>query len=352
MPNKWDQYASSPQQAPANNWDQYASSPATTPPAASPAPQKGFMDTLADAGVPGMDVAKGLVKGAAGTVANIDQAARKYLPAFMTNQNFGFGKPTDIEAEQKFAQPENTAQKIGKYAEQAGEYLLPGAGEEKAAAGLAKAFPAVGKAAAPMARIATKALGSGAVGAAQGNGFGTGAAIGAVGGALPEAISAIPTRAKAGQLFDSVMEDAKDQPVNLTNSMPFLERTQQLASSGAAPFRPADMLFSRSNQINPILYPEARDFASNISRMSAAEKMGINPQMQAEAGKLSRAFNKDIGTAAENVGRGEDYAKAMKDYARASALRENSIKAGKIAGKSALAAAGAGGLYGLARAFK
>jgi len=65
-----------------------------------------------------------------------------------------------------------------------------------------------------LARIATKSLGSGVVGAGQGTGFGTGAAIGAVGGALPEITALVPTKAKAGKVFQSVMEDAKGQPVS------------------------------------------------------------------------------------------------------------------------------------------
>jgi len=350
MAEPWKNYSAPAAPEDSGPWSKYAAPATSAPPqvapaAASPAPQKGFMETAAEGFSPQMDVAKGVIKGAAGTLANVDEAARKHLPAFMTKQWFGFGQPTDIEKEKQFAQPQNIGEKIGKYGEQAGEYLLPGGAEEKAASSLVKAFPQAGKAAAPLARIATKSLGSGVVGAGQGTGFGTGAAIGAVGGALPEVTALVPTKAKAGKVFQSVMEDAKDQPISLTNSMPYLQRVQELGERGATQPRVTQQLFSRAGQENPILYPEARDFASNLSRMSAADRMAINPTMAREVGNASKAFNQDVGAAASAVGRGEDYSRAMRDYARAAALREGTIKAAKAAAKYGLPAAGAG--YGL-----
>ncbi len=169
-------------------------------------------------------------------------------------------------------------------------------------------------------------------------------ALGALDTAAPERglIAQIPSRARAGRTFESVMQSAKDQPVTLTRSMPFLERTQQLASRGAAPVRAADQLFQRVNTVNPLNYPEARDFASNLSGLSAAEKMAANPTMQRSVGQLSHAFNEDVGDAAAAAGRGEDYANAMKEYRRASQLRN---AGGKIA-KWAIPAAVGGGATG------
>lgn len=161
------------------------------------------------------------------------------------------------------------------------------------------------------------------------------------GPAAESGINAIPSRKAAGKMFQSVMEDAGSQPVNLQRALEPLERTQQLAERGAAPVRAADQLFKRVNTVNPLTYREARDFASNLSGLSRAEQGEMNPVMQAQVRKLSQAFNGDIGDAASAVGRGEDYTNAMKEYAQAQKLRNIGGKVLKYG--SAAAVTGVGG---------
>jgi len=155
----------------------------------------------------------------------------------------------------------------------------------------------------------------------------------------------IPTRAKASKVFESVMQDAGNQPVNLTRAMAPLERAQQLSARGGGTVAAADNLYKRINTVNPLDYREARDWASNLSRISGQDKMSASPALRAEVGKLSHAFNEDIGDTAASVGRGEDYAKAMRDYRRASVFND----AAKTAAKWAIPAAAGGGAlsYGL-----
>lgn len=167
-----------------------------------------------------------------------------------------------------------------------------------------------------------------------------------MGGPVADAgMQAIPSRAAASKLFESVMQDAADVPVNLTQSMSPLERTQQLASRGASPVRAADQLFQRAQTVNPITYREARDFSSNLSRQSVAEKMATNPTMQRAVGDLSQAFKSDIGTAADTVGRGQDYRSAMQEYARAMSVRDAGLFAAKKVAPKIAAAAGTGAAY-------
>jgi hypothetical protein len=154
----------------------------------------------------------------------------------------------------------------------------------------------------------------------------------------------IPTRAKAGKVFDSVMQDAGDQPVNLTRAMAPLERAQQLSARGGGNVAAADNLYKRINTVNPLDYREARDWASNLSRISGQDKMSASPALRAQVARLSHAFNEDIGDTASSVGRGEDYAKAMRDYRRASVFNN----AAKTAAKWAIPAAAGGGALGYA----
>lgn len=158
-----------------------------------------------------------------------------------------------------------------------------------------------------------------------------------------EAIQAIPSAKAAGKMFDSVMADAGDLPVTLQHSMNPLERTQQLASRGAAPIRVADQLFQRVNTVNPMTYKEGRDFASNISSLSAGDKMNMNGPMKSAVGELRGAFHQDLANTADTVGRGQDYLSAVQEYARAMGLRDTARNVGLFAVKKALPLAGAAG---------
>ncbi|HXF12277.1 MAG TPA: hypothetical protein VN517_03945 [Terriglobales bacterium] len=160
----------------------------------------------------------------------------------------------------------------------------------------------------------------------------------------------VPTRAKAGKLFNKVMDSAGDQPVTISpNTMAPLERTQQLAMAGGKPFGAADKLYQRIQTINPLTYREARDFSQNMS-LSPEEKMGLKKSMRYEVPRLAKSFNEDVGNAAAAAGKGEEYGNAMNMYRRAS--RNASIGKGllKYGGRAALGAAGAGGLYEVGKA--
>ena len=141
-----------------------------------------------------IDLAKGVGKGALSTVSVADDWARQHLPAFMTNSNFGFGPPADLARLHEATQTHNTAQAIGKGAEQIGEFFIPGTGLEEGAANVAaKVAPKLTTA----ARIAGAATTAGAVNKMQGGSFSGGAAAGAAGAALAAGIkAAAPTIAE------------------------------------------------------------------------------------------------------------------------------------------------------------
>ena len=94
----------------------------------------------------------------------------------------------------------------------------------------------------------------------------------------------------------------------------------------------------------PLLYQEARDFASNLGRLSAKDWSSVNPVIGAEIHKLRIALNAAVGKTAGSVGQGETYHAAMREYARASGRAAVAQKAKKEAVKWAvpagLAAAG------------
>jgi len=161
---------------------------------ASPESHPPGYETMRDIvqGIPQALVGAG--KGLHHTISSADEFMRAHAPAFMTNEWFGFGKPTDIAKEREYEKPEGTAQNIGYGGEQAAEFLAPGGLEEKGAAKLAELAPKLGKVAKPLARMITSGIGSGAVNTAQGGSPTTGALLGAGGTGAGELLhAAAPT---------------------------------------------------------------------------------------------------------------------------------------------------------------
>jgi len=157
---------------------------------------------------------------------------------------------------------------------------------------------------------------------------------GGVDAALPgrSPIGRIPTRAHAGQVLESVKNRIGNQPVSLTRSLPVLERAQQLSERGHGTIGALDNLYKRANTTNPLDYAEARDRASAISSLTGQDKMAATKTLQREAKNFSHAFNDDIGDTAAQHGLGDEYSKGMKEYRRASQIRNGLIKTAKYGG--------------------
>jgi len=146
-------------------------------------------------------------------------------------------------------------------------------------------------------------------------------------------LAQIPTRARAGEKFQTVMSAAKDQPVSLTRASEPLMRAFDLSERGAQLPKVVRQLVRRTTEpdASPLTYSEARDFASNMSRMSSKDVQSLTPAMRSQVGKTSKALNADVGDTASSVGQGENYANAMREYARASNLRKAMVGAAKYA---------------------
>jgi hypothetical protein len=91
----------------------------------------------------------------------------------------------------------------------------------------------------------------------------------------------------------------------------------------------------------PINFPEARDFYSNVSKatakpgfLRAAIENPKRPAFRYNAGNVREAMNSDLTDAAQSIGRGDDYAAAMKEARQAAKMKSAAKKLG-------IAAAGA-----------
>ncbi|HEY1804954.1 MAG TPA: hypothetical protein VGG45_10790 [Terracidiphilus sp.] len=68
--------------------------------------------------------ATGAAKSVMSTLSGTDEFARKHLPAVLTNSDFGFGPPADLDKEKQNLTPEGTGENIGSGLEDLGEFLL------------------------------------------------------------------------------------------------------------------------------------------------------------------------------------------------------------------------------------
>lgn len=137
-------------------------------------------------------------------------------------------------------------------------------------------------------------------------------------------VRAIPSQKRAGEAFQRVMGAAKNVPVDITEPGNQALRIYQLSERGGSmPKAVRDFLKRVTDpEKAPMTYEEARDFASNISRLSADEYKRIPPAMQKEIHGLRIALNRAVGQAASKVGKGDEYAGAMKEYAQRARVNE------------------------------
>jgi hypothetical protein len=233
----------------------------------------------------------GAIKGAISTVSGFDEAARKHLPAFMTNQWFGFGKPADLEHVKHMATPEGTAQNIGFGAESLGEFLL--GDEALKGLSLSERFAKASQAArviesSPMLtrvfNAGVRALRGAAIGGTQA-GLKTGdtndAATAAIAGgfgnaAVPEAADAIRVGAKA---WPGVLDTVKTviKPGLIQDA--FQNQIRELVNAAA-----------KDHGVDSSSAASIRDVAQQVSdNLLSKAKAAYNAMDEASGGRAQRA---------------------------------------------------------------
>lgn len=165
-----------------------------------------------------------------------------------------------------------------------------------------------------------------------------------------KALEAIPSAANAGNNLNTIASTVGKTAVPLgSESLEALQRLAELSENGGAGSVPPGVmqLINRSQRISPMVYPEARDYVSNISTLSAAEKMASKPQVAAQVGELTSNLHGDIANAIGQYG--PNYLDAIKEYARAQQMKQALKTAGKVAAGTGAAAVVGKGTYDLAK---
>ncbi len=168
---------------------------------------------------------------------------------------------------------------------------------------------------------------------------------------LGAAAEAIPTAAKAGAKFNAAMAGARLQPVDVNAPGQVALRIADMAQhGGGTQFGPGPVRQFIQYITDPkkpqMTYEVARDFASNISRLSSKELASVPPAMMREVGNLRVALNKAVADAAARAGMGAEHAQAMTEFAKAMRIRDATDALLEGAKKGALYGVGGGTLAG------
>lgn len=158
-----------------------------------------------------------------------------------------------------------------------------------------------------------------------GKGLETAAEILIPGGAVGKAaVKAIPSLPRAAGKFEEVMGAARNMPVDISGPGNVALRIQELAERGGSmPKAVRDFLKRVTDpEKGEMNYEEARDFASNISRLSANEFGRLTPVVAREVAGMRVALNRAVADAAGKAGKGNEYAQAMNEYGRAMRLNK------------------------------
>ena len=192
---------------------------------------------------------------------------------------------------------------------------------------------------ATVAQRIAKALGAGEgwqqaagdIGGVLGGGLGIGAA------------KRVPSRARAMQNFQTVMQAAGGVPISTSQVAPIVDEALTLGKRGSNVPKVTRDLAERLTKpgASPIDYSESRDFASNASRLTPEEAMTTDPRMKEITIRLSKALNAANEGAANSAQVGDEYRSAMKEYSRAKRM-ENAGELVKQYGIKALLAAALG----------
>jgi hypothetical protein len=176
--------------------------------------------------------------------------------------------------------------------------------------------------------------------------------VGAVTGLAKDAL---PSAARAGAALQEVKSVAGSVPIDTAKAGNSALELYTQSQRGATLPPAVNKLVRRMVQPDspPLTYEEAKDFQSNISNLSANEKMNLKPNQVRLLGQLNSDLKSSLADAADTVGKGQQFTDAMREYHQAMKLKGYSDAAIDAAWKAAIGASGAytaAKIFGLANA--
>jgi hypothetical protein len=166
----------------------------------------------------------------------------------------------------------------------------------------------------------------------------------------------IPSFSNAGKGFQEVSSVVAKHPVEMTDALSKSAfQVSQFARNGSQMPSPVSKFLERITDpdLPPLTYDDARQFYTNINKLTAADKMTTNPQMKMYISQLAHDLGDSIEATAARGGQQQTFVNSMKEWHDASrvddakeAIREHAVEA-LIKG-----AAGGAGAYGAAKIAK
>lgn len=187
-------------------------------------------------------------------------------------------------------------------------------------------------------------------GAAMATGEGLGQALSPLG----KYISA--SKSAGAQMLQAAADKAGSAPIQLSGeSDAILDKiVKQSKLGGTVPKAISDLLDrvgQFSNPETPLTYEDARTLQSNISALSANEKMALKGELRYLLPKFAQSFEQDVQAGADAAGVGQLHRVGMMQYAAASTKGKVLDTAKDIATSKGAAAVGGGVGYELLKKF-
>ena len=150
------------------------------------------------------------------------------------------------------------------------------------------------------------------------------------------------SRVRAGQNIARATEAARHVPLDVEATGKAGLRAMELQQAGATMPRVASRFMSRITdpEAGPLTFGEARDYYSNLSRMSSNDYSRMAPTMQRQIQQMRAALHDALVQGADTVGEGQRYAGAIREYRRGSQAAEHGRKLLTRAGKATVGGAG------------
>lgn len=154
----------------------------------------------------------------------------------------------------------------------------------------------------------------------------------------------IPSTERAGAALQDIKTTAGSVPIDMAKPGASALELYNQSQHGATLPKAVRQFVQRATQPGgePITYAEAKDFQSNVSRLSANERMNLNPNTARLLGQLNADLKGSLEDAADTVGKGQKFTDAMKEYHNAMTLKGWTDTAKAYAWKAALGALGVG----------
>lgn len=169
-----------------------------------------------------------------------------------------------------------------------------------------------------------------------------------VGPGMAEGVSAveraIPSAERAGKTFQELKGAIGNHTVAMTDRLSnSLSDIKEAVDTGSTLPTVINKFVTRLADLEkgPLTYNEARQFYSNISDLSASERMASKAKDLRLIQEFKHALGETIGNTAEAGGRLEQYQSAMREFAKSKRLSD----AYETAKKTAITAAVGGGAY-------